>query len=285
MIMEGLLARLKDVAAGSQKVARRLAAYHPLLVDPVNNAYAREKALAGISGLAARFPDSELRTALGDWAAKEQAAIEKDKEEFRFGFGTQLAQALEQAGLRARGQLPVLRAGMFSVRVDFAAGKAAVFWGPEVERLRGTARLVPAELAATLARWTKDLKDKSMEPEKLARRLVEALHRVYAQSGLEPGTRVPLLEALAEVVLMMQPKGFRADPSKEKFVEYPRVRFSHDLFRLKASGELTRTGSKLKLHVATFDATTDKTRALWVPDNEDGEGTYYSYISLGAEDK
>ncbi|MEO0081406.1 MAG: hypothetical protein ABIL25_03810 [candidate division WOR-3 bacterium] len=278
--MEGLLARLNSVAAGSQKVAKRLVAYRMLLTDPVNNAFAREKALAGVSGLVNQFPDSELREVLAEWVAAEQAAIERDKEEFRFGFGTQLAQALEQAGLKVRGQLPVLRAGMFSLRVDFAAGKAVIFWGPEVERLKESVRLVPAELASTLIRWSRSLKEKSMEPERLARLMTEGLRRVYVQRGLEPGSRVPLLEVLAEVVLLMQPKGFRADPSREKFVEYPRVRFSYDLFRLKASGQLGQASAGIRVHVATFDKTTDKTSALWVPDNEEGEGTYYSYISL-----
>ena len=279
--MEGLLARLKGIAASSQKAAKQLAAYQSLLSDPVNNASSREKSLEQISRLVREFPDSEVRVELEKWLSGERTAFEKDKEEFRFGFGTSLAQELKQVGLEARGQLPVLRVGMFSARIDFGAGKAVVFWGPEVERLKGLPRLVPAELARTLAQWTKSLKERAQEPAKLAKRLAEAYKRVCDLNGLQPGMRVMLADVLAELVLMMQPRGFRADPSRDKFVEYPRVRFSYDLFRLKASGELA--GSKLRMHVATFDATTDRTKALWVPDNEEGEGTYYSYLSVSGE--
>lgn len=307
MIMEGLLAQLKGIAASSQKLARRVTAYRTLAADPVKNAYSREKALAGLSKLVAGFPDSEVRGALGRWLESERAAVEKDKEEFRFGFGSRLAESLEKVGLRVSGQLPVLRVGMFSVRVDFGAGKAVLFWGPEVERLETISRLEPESIAGTLAEWKKSLAERASEPAKLARRLAEAYERVCGFGGLVPGTRVPLIDVLAEIVLAVQPRSFRANPSRGNFAEYPRVRFSYDLYRLKASGIGHRdsgiedgewgigngesgpgprapdTGPRVpypRLHVATFDATTDKTKALWVPDNEGGEGTHYSYVSV-----
>jgi hypothetical protein len=90
-----------------------------------------------------------------------------------------------------------------------------------------------------------------------------------------------LLDLLSELVLLMQPESFRLNPAQEKFVEYPRVRFSYDLFRLKQAGAFTVGDVQLKLHVANFDATTEKAKALWVPDSEEGDGTHYSYISFG----
>ena len=38
--------------------------------------------------------------------------------------------------------------------------------------------------------------------------------------------------------------------------------------------------SQLQLSVATFDSTTEKSKSIWVPDNEAGTGTYYSYVSF-----
>ncbi len=278
--MQGLLDRLKGVAAFCQKTTRRLVAYQGLLSDPVGNAFRRDKALAEINGLIQAFPDSELRKMLEEWCSKERTAVTEHKEEFRFQFGARLAEGLNQAGLKVKGQLPILRVGMFSLRVDFAAGKATVFWGPEVERLKSGVRLVPDELVNTLVKWTDDLHKRAVEPAKLRRQLSEAYHRLCMLNGLTPGTRISLVDVLAELVLLIQPKSFRANPARAKFVEYPRIRFSYDLHRLKASGELTNGEEQLRLYVATFDATTQKTRALWVPDNEEGEGTHYSYISF-----
>jgi len=114
----------------------------------------------------------------------------------------------------------------------------------------------------------------------LAARLQAAYRRLCGLGGLNEGTRVFLLDLLSELVLLMQPESFRLNPAQEKFVEYPRVRFSYDLFRLKQAGAFAVDGMQLKLHVANFDATTEKAKALWVPDSEEGDGTHYSYISF-----
>jgi len=233
-----------------------------------------------LSGAIQAFPDSEVRQKLAEWCRSESAAIEQSRAEFRFEFGRQLLAGLEGSGLTVRGQLPLLRVGLFTVRADFEAGSATVFWGPEIERLKSGLKLAPAELATTLRKWNERLKQKSVEPAKLATRLQAAYRRFCAIGGLNEGTRVFLLDLLSELVLMMQPESFRLNPAQEKFVEYPRVRFSYDLFRLKQAGAFAVGDAQLKLHVANFDATTEKAKALWVPDSEEGDGTHYSYISF-----
>ncbi len=280
MIMEGMFARTRGVAAAAQKLAKRFAAYERLLADPQDNVFARRKELAGLEGLVSAFPDSELRKELDAWLTEERDRVAGDEDEFRFRFGTTLASALKEVGLEARGQMPLLRVGMFTLKTDLSSGTATVFWGPEADRLKTGLRLVPGVLAKTLRTWTDDLRERSVEPSDLRSLLAKACARVCRLNGLEPGSRIPLMDALGELVMMMQPKSFRADPSKSRFVEYPRVRFSFDLYRLKTSGEAAQARDRLRLHVATFDATTRKTKALWVPDNETGEGTYYSYVSF-----
>ncbi len=282
--MQGILDRLKGVTAAGRKMARHLAAYQALLSDPVNRAFARGKELARIKSRIEEFPDSELRKELADWHERESGLVRQAKDDFRFRFGSELASTLKETGLGVKGQLPVLRVGMFSLRIDFESGSAALFWGPEVERLKTGVGLAPGELVATLVRWTEDIRKRATEPELLRSRLHEAYERLRSWKGLEPGTRIPLVDVLGEMVLLMQPASFRANPARDKFVEYPRVRFSYDLYRLKASREATEAKDRLRLHVANFDATTRKTRALWVPDNEDGDGTHYSYVSFFRKD-
>jgi len=280
--MEGLLDRLRDVAASSQKLQKRLNAYRGLLDKPVDNAFARTKELAAIGRMVESFPDAELKKELAAWLETEGKAVSEHRDEFRFRFGTELAASLKQAGLSAHGQLPALRVGLFTVRVDFDSGKATVFWGPEVEKLKSGLPLSPEGLGQTLRKWTEDLESRSIPPDKFRKMLVEAYQRVVTIKGVGAGARVPLADVSAELVMMMQPASFRADPSKSRFVEYPRVRFSFDLYRLRSAGTSDES-AKLRLHVATFDATTRKTTALWVPDNTEGEGTHYAYVSVGGE--
>jgi hypothetical protein len=281
--MEGLSAFLKDLGVHSARLSKRLAAYQLLVDAGVSAAYQRERELAGIRGLIAAFPDSEARRRLEEWHCAEEAAVGEQKEEFRFAFGRELSTGLEGSGLVPRGQMPSLRVGMFSVKVDFEAGAATVFWGPEVERLRSGLKLAPAELARTLRVWHESLKaQEKLDTAELLRRMRQAYRRLVTLAGLNDGARVYLIDLLGELVLLMQPQSFRMNPAREKFVEYPRVRFSYDLFRLRRDGRFDAGDARLKLHVANFDATAEKTRALWVPDNEDGDGTHYSYVSFTA---
>ena len=278
--MEGLVELLQSLSGQSQKLARRLVAYRNLLSDPVNNVHTRAKVIAELNGAIQAFPDSEVRQRLAEWCREESAAIEQSRAEFRFEFSRQLVAGLEGSGMTIKGQLPLLRVGLFTARADFEAGSATVFWGPEVEKLKSGLNLAPAELAATLRKWNDRLRQKSVEPAKLAAKLREAYRRLCGFAGLSEGARVFLLDLLSELVLLMQPESFRLNPAQDKFVEYPRVRFSYDLFRLKQAGAFAVGGMQMKLHVANFDATTEKAKALWVPDNEEGDGTHYSYVSF-----
>ena len=282
--MEGLVELLQSLSGQSQRLARRLVAYRNLLSDPVNNVHTRAKAIAELSGAIQAFPDSEVRQWLSEWCREESAAIEQSRGEFRFEFGRQLVAGLEGSGMTVKGQLPLLRVGLFTVRADFDAGSATIFWGPEIEKLKSGLNLAPVELAATLKKWNERLRQKSVEPEKLIRLLHKAYQRKVSSDQFpvssDGGTRVFVVDLLSELVMLMQPESFRLNPAQEKFVEYPRVRFSYDLFRLKQAGAFAAGGMQMKLHVANFDATTEKAKALWVPDNEEGDGTHYSYVSF-----
>jgi hypothetical protein len=283
--MEGLVELLESLSGRAQKLVRRLAAYRDLLADPVGNVHARARALAELSEAIQAFPDSEVRARLVAWRQEESAAVEQCRAEFRFEFGRQLVTGLAGSGITIKGQLPVLRVGLFTVKADFEAGGATIFWGPEIEKLKSGLSLAPAELATTLRSWNERLRHRAVEPPKLAARLYAAYRRLCGLGGLPGGTRVFLLDLLSELVLLMQPESFRLNPAREKFVEYPRVRFSYDLFRLKQTGAFAVGDVQLKLHVANFDATTEKAKALWVPDSEEGEGTHYSYISFSPRPK
>lgn len=281
--MEGLPELLAELAVRAQKMAKRLAVYQRLRAEPGGRPQDRERALAELAELIAAFPAADLKQRLAEWHIAETQAVREMKEQARFDFGRQLAQALDGSGMAVRGQLPMLRVGLFTLKVDFDAGTATVFWGPEVERLRSGLKLDPAGLAMALRNWNDSLRKKAAAPEEFTRRLHAAYRRACAAGGVAEGERVFLVQILAELVMMMQPESFRVNPAREKFVEYPRVRFSYDLFRLRQAGVAAAAGARLRLHVANFDATTEKARAVWVPDNDEGEGTYYSYISFGGD--
>ncbi len=281
MDMEGLSGVLKELARRSQLLVKRLNSYQVLLQEPVANAHERARALAEIEKLGNGFPDGEVRQKLLAWLDSERAQVEEAKSEFRFEFGKRLVAGLEGSGLVVRGQLPVLRIGFFTIRADFERGRATIFWGPEIEEIKSGIPLEPVGLARLVRSYQESLKAKGVrEPEAFLARLLAAYRRRCTAEGLAEGERVLLSDLLAELVLLSQPESFRVDPVRENFVEYPRIRFSYDLYLLKRSGVRAVAGQELRLTVANFDATAKKSRALWVPDSEEGDGTYYSYIAF-----
>lgn len=273
--MDSILGKVKVAVGAGQKLARLIVAYRRLAGRPDSSVVAREKALVGITVAAAGFPVPEVRAEVEHWLSAERARLAEAREELRFSFGGGLASALGEIGIEPRGQLPVVRAGMFSLRVDFESGKVALYWGPEVERLVVGVALSPTVVARAVSDQLAALRKRAIEPGRFAGLLRDAYRRWLLAGGGEPGARAPLMELLAELVLLIQPESFRADPARARFVEYPRVQFSYDLYRLRSAA----AGGLPRLHVATFDSTTSRMKSLWVPDNDQGDGTHYSFLS------
>ncbi|MFO7676762.1 MAG: hypothetical protein R6X12_10650, partial [bacterium] len=253
--MDRILDGVKAIVTTGQKLARLLAAYRRLVAGSAAPTADREKALDGIAAAATALASPDLRAELDRWLGEERARVAVAREEFRFGFGGGLAAALGELGLTPRGQLPVVRAGLFSLRVDFEAGSAALYWGPEVEKLASGIGLASAVIARAVSDEQALLRKRAVEPERLGGLLREAYRRWCLVTGQAPGARAPLIELLSELILLIQPEAFRADPVRRRFLEYPRVQFSHDLYRLRQSPP---GGEAPRLHVAAFDSTTSR---------------------------
>lgn len=279
--MEGLIVLLKELSSRSQQIVKRLTLYQRLLPEPVQNAYERERLLTEIENVVSGLANGEVKERLNEWLKGEREKVQEAKEEFRFDFGRKLLAGLEDSGIEVKGQLPFLRVGLFSVRADFALGRATVFWGPEIERLKTGVKLEPLALAKLLRSYQESLTKKGIkEPEEFLNRLYQGYQRLCLARSIPEGERVFLVDLLGELVLLIQPDGFKINPTRERFVEYPRIRFSYDLYLLRRSEVRTVAGKRVKFSVANFDMTQEKAKALWVPDTDEGEGTYYSYIAF-----
>lgn len=281
--MEGLAAVVRDIGLKYSRLAKYLGEYRRVAGSDSGGLYQKQALLTRIRVLVDAVPDSVVKEQLCDWCRNEAATIEQEREEFKFRFTREVVTTLRELGMEVRGQIPLLRVGFFTVKVDLQQGTGVIYWGPEIERLRDKVSLVPTELATVLQEYRQRLLERAdTELPKFIKVLYSAYRRCCLWADVPLGTRIPLADMLRELVMMMQPPAFQIDPVRATFVEYPRVQFSYDLFRLRQAGLVEVGGTKLRLHVATFDATAEKMRALWVPDNERGEGTHYSHISFVA---
>jgi hypothetical protein len=278
--MENWAQLLKEVSKKARILAKRLESYQKIKEQPVADIRLFEKSINDIKKLLTNFPDGEIKTNLLKWTEAENGFIKKTKEEFRFQFGNQLKELLAKGGLVLKGQLPVLRAGLYTLKLDFEIGFAALYWGPEIQTIKAKLPLSVEVIYQALHNFNEQIKKRAAAPKDFLKNMQHAYHRYTALNNIPYGNKVLLIDLLSELVLISQSASFRADPSKDKFHEYSRIQFGYDLFNLKKNDHYETDKHKLRLSVATFDATTDKAKSIWVPDNEQGDGTYYSYIAF-----
>jgi hypothetical protein len=278
--MEKWALLLKEIAKKAKIITKRLESYEKNKESAKGglNIHILEKNLNDIKKQLIAFPDSEIKSGLVKWTDDETEFIKKTKEEFRFQFGNQLKEFLEKDGLILKGQLPLLRAGFYSLKLDFELGFAALYWGPEIQTIKTKIPFSVQEIYQTLHNFNEQLKKRATSPQDFLKNLHQAYQRYTSFNPPKAdGNKVLLIDLLSELVLISQPSSFRADPSKTKFREYSRIQFSYDLYCLRQSRDVLQA---MRLSVATFDATIDKAKSIWVPDNEKGDGTYYSYIAF-----
>jgi hypothetical protein len=254
-----------------------LTQYEKAREKPSFNAYIMEKKLDEIDRCIAEFPKCDEKEAVILWVAHERESVEKSKEEFRFAFGKELNTLLEAEGLSIKGQYPVLRIGLFTLKVNFQFGLAELYFGPEIEKLKGRLPLQPQQIFNELKKRNKEIHAFNSSPENLHDGLRKAYTRKIKDTGMTYGDKLLITEVLAEFVMSQQPKTFWADPQRSRFREYPRPKLSYMLYYLKKNGMCEKG---MHFHVATFDATVDRIHSIWIPDNEEGEGTHCSHISF-----
>ena len=258
-----------------------MAAYDKIKDHPVENAYLVEKRIFEIEKVLADIPDHQVPRNIDDWLQSEKSKISKFKDDFRFQLGQQLKSMFEKDGIAIRGQYPVLRIGLFTLKLNFEFGEAILFYGPEVEKLKSKISLQPQAIYDAVRQYDQDMRKGIDNEQRLLDDLYAAYLRCLKFTEKPTGEKVRITEVLKEYVFLIQPKQFNADPSRGNYREYSRLKLSFMLYRLKGA-DIDAKG--MRFHVATFDATVDKLRSFWIPDNEEGEGTHYEYISFEARE-
>ncbi|UCG29381.1 MAG: hypothetical protein JSV53_07615 [candidate division WOR-3 bacterium] len=274
---DNLIQSLKTLARSTARLATMMRDYSKLKDDVVENAYLMEKKVTAIAVLVDNLLSSELKGSISKWLDSERKEVDRAKDEFKFQFGSRLKDLLKSDGLQVRGQYPLLRFGIYTLKLNFELGEATLFFGPEVEKIKSKIPLQPGTIHDIVVKSERDLKVDRSELESLGRDLRTAYERCLKRDGSAYGGKVLITDVLKEYVFMKQPKKFTVDARRENFREYPRAKLSLMLFRLRNIGVVAHG---MHLHVATFDATVDRAKTIWVPDNDEGAGTYYEYVSF-----
>ncbi|MGE0491071.1 MAG: hypothetical protein AB7S38_17825 [Vulcanimicrobiota bacterium] len=219
-----------------------------------------------------------LDQAMREWSSALDQWRREQERQLPLAFGRQLKEAAEAANLVFRietSEPPCYRLEPFTVEPHFSKGVARLCYA----RLAlGECPLDPAEILAARARFLESL-DKGPEPQVFFERLYTAYRKTLAGAGRRLGERVDLAELLPDLALAMQPSKFFADPVRDNYKPYGRVRLAYDLARLKKAGLLEHQGKRVTLGTATIGTTKKKDQVLYL-EGPGGKGQYYLSLAF-----
>ncbi|MEO0092620.1 MAG: hypothetical protein ABIK61_07950, partial [candidate division WOR-3 bacterium] len=266
------LDKIKKLLASLLKIDKDMMSTKPYDME---KSYLQLKKLYTSPLFSEAFAETELYKKLHDFCQEQLKLIEKYKEEFHFVLGAKLKELMADFSV-VSGQLPILKVKYYTIRFDFANGLASIWWGPQKEIIKRLS-IEPDLIAQTIKTFDQNLNTKWQTSEDFFRLLKSAYNRYILLNGLEYGTKVNLLDLLPEFIMLLQSQSFKIDPIKNHFTEYSRIQYSYDLYKMKTNPNLV---SNIQLSVATFAVTEHREKSIWVPDNEQGEGTYYQQIAF-----
>jgi hypothetical protein len=261
-------ARAFQAAAKAVAEAEKAAARTPR--DPSAVEATATKAVALLAAIrGAEAVAGGVSERLGAQAAEARASLERE----RALLAGAVARTLGEAGIPVEGNLPLLRAGAFSLEFTFGPKGACTIWfGPKKQKL-GSAVLEAGAIATRVRECDNRLFGGPFDDAAFVRELVRAWRAALARDGLPDGARVPLPRLLVEFAVGRQGPAFLADPRRENFASYGRVDFAVALSRLK---ERAADGWELRLDVATLVQTKRPEDHLWVPRGRTGDGVNFA---------
>lgn len=238
-----------------------------------------EKSLKKIKEFCEKIEFNELKNLVSEWIKKEEEWLKNAITEKQEKFGRELKEELEKNNFSFSGIFPNIKIGLFTLEINFDLNTCQLFYGPKIERLKTKIPLHPQTIVKTLKDYLNYL-NQPFNPNEYFKKLLSAYERFLFFQKLNFGEKVFLTELLSELIFLLQKKEFYLDPKRENFQEYSRINFSYDLYRLKTFLGNQLENYTFKLWIAPFDATLDRKKSIWIPNNEMGEGTYFSYISF-----
>jgi hypothetical protein len=197
-----------------------------------------------------------------------RAEVGKAEATIKQHFGVNLEKALKPIGLKLSGQYPSLKAGLFTLKLNFESAKATVWYGNEQEKL-GEAPLVVDKVAKVFEKALKSLGSELDEETFIAK-----LQKAYTRAKQSDQPLVPINHVLPELAYLVQREPFYKDPIKDKYRSYSRADYSYDLFKFGKGAQL----QGLQLKVAVRQYTQRRQDFLWVPNSDQGEGAVYSHL-------
>ncbi len=273
MSLEDVMNSLADYKKPYDTLQKNLKKIKSLEKDRQTNIWKIVSIVNTIEQSSDNFADIPELQNLRSWIDSYNKEIMKTKDEVAHKFGLLLEECL---GMKLEGRYSSgLQAGIFSIVCDFDKKRATIWFGKkDIEELV-TVSLSVKTVADKIKYLTEDL-NSGFEKEEFLQHLRSAYDNVMRQhkKGLMiKEQKAPIINVLREMAILTQSRSFKENPSKENYRGYSRAQFSYDLFRY-------RQAHKYSLEVAARGNTQSRSKFLWVPDDNLGNGAVYSHLEI-----
>ncbi|MGB9771501.1 MAG: hypothetical protein ACPLX7_05905 [Candidatus Kapaibacteriota bacterium] len=208
-----------------------------------------------------------------EWLNKYNTQLNEVAEKYKSKLGIDLEEQLKNIGLELSGHIPELKTSFFTIEVNFDTWKATIWFGPKQEKLK-ECPLSAQKIAKEIEKLRKNLGSK-LEKDEFSEKLHIAYNRVV---GNKTGEKAQITKVLVELAFLIQSPRFHQDPKRENFSGYSRADFSFDLYRFRNDQSNKLFKYEWVLRTATRSETTKRSGFLWIPNDEKGNGSSYSYV-------
>lgn len=218
---------------------------------------------------------------LKNWVSQYQSELSKSEKEFKKRIGSELEEELAKIELSLSGHLPELEAGIFTIECDFERWKAKIWYGPKQESL------VECSLSAKEIAYQINKQKQNIGSKLPIEEFIELLRKAYYRciEGSTHGEFVRIIKVYEQLsALITTSLSIKGDEGINQG-SYSRTDFSFDLFRLQKNKQTNLITSQIQLKVATREYTRRRSDFLWVPQDDHGNGTTYSHLTIKEETK
>ncbi len=280
--LAGGLSEVRRQLAGEVKV--RQAVIKPLdqaqraLKDPHKNAVALHEATAVLE----QAPEElEIPNEYVKLVKKLRALANENLAELEFTFARDLREAFRTLNVKLEGSPTELIADLFVIKPDLRKKEVAITFSRQPV-MKGAIKLDVEKVVTAYLRARKELCERKVDHAELLGELFEAYERVLKLTDRAVGYRTGIVDCYRELVLVRQPLGFRKNPAKSSFVDYPKTHFAYDMLQLRRSQKLVYQGHRLNLGTATIDVGSDTTKAMFLATGAN-EGQFIKDLYFTAE--
>ncbi len=208
-----------------------------------------------------------------------RAVADENLAELEFTFARDLRDTFKDIGVKLEGPPTELIAELFVIRPDLRKKQVTMTFSRQPVT-KGAVKLDVEKVVSEYQKARKDICERKVDHKELLAELFQSYERVVKLEDKQMGARTGIVDVFRELVIVRQPLGFRRDPNKGRFVDYPKTHFAYDMLQLRQSKKLDHNGYRLNLGTATIDTTSDSTKAMFLATGAN-EGAFIKDLYFG----